>query len=366
MRYLPVFLDLQAGPVLLIGSGEFAAARLRVLAAAGAQVRWYAPSGHSDVSGLNAAQASQVALVKGDPLAADLAGVIAVFCAGAGELGVAVAARAKSAGLPVNVTDDLARSTFIFPAIVDRGDVVVAIGTGGASPVVARRVRERIEAALPARIGELAGFIGAFRKSIHSRIPELPLRRRFWERVVDGPIGALVLAGRKDEAETAIEQIDDASAFAGALPSGQAEGSVALVDAGPGDPDLLTVKALRALQDADLVVHDAQVPSGILDRIRRDASRVAIAHGGKPAVSPSAVARLMIEAAKSGQRVVRLTSGDAYPFGRSRDDIETLRAAGVTTMIVPGVASASSGRRPSLPSATVSHLARRVVKASTN
>ena len=144
---------------------------------------------------------ARIELAKGDPLAADLRGVIAVLCAGAGDIGVAMSARAKAVGLPVNVMDDLAHSTFIFPAIVDRGDVVVAVGTGGASPVVARRVRERIEAVLPARIGDLASFIGRFRKSIHARIPEFPLRRRFWERVIDGPIGALVLAGRKDEAE---------------------------------------------------------------------------------------------------------------------------------------------------------------------
>lgn len=361
MRYLPVFLDLQAGPVLLIGAGELAAARLRVLVSAGARVRWYARSADDDVSGLEGARVAQVELVMGDPLAADLTGVVAVFCAGAGDIGAAMAVRAKSAGLPVNVTDDLVHSTFIFPAIVDRGDVVVAIGTGGASPVVARRVRERIEAALPARIGELAGFIGYFRKSIHSRIPELPLRRRFWERVVDGPIGALVLAGRKPEAETAIEEIDDPSVFAGALASGQVEGGIALVGAGPGDPDLLTVKALRALQDADLVFHDEQVPSDILDRIRRDASRVTIT----PAVGKGAVARLMIEAAKSGQRVVRLTSGDGDVSGRSRDEIETLRAAGVTITIVPGVASAAGGNRPSSPSATVSRLARGAGKAST-
>ena len=137
----------------------------------------------------------RIELAEGDPLAADLRGVIAILCAGAGEIGLAMSARAKAVGLPVNVMDDLAHSTFIFPAIVDRGDVVVAVGTGGTSPVVARRVRERIEAVLPARIGDLAGFIGRWRKTIHGRIPEFALRRRFWERVVDGPIGALVLAG---------------------------------------------------------------------------------------------------------------------------------------------------------------------------
>src|ERR1700710_1916465 len=201
MRYLPVFLDLQSGKVLLVGAGDLARAKLRLLAAAGAQVRWFATDGNTDVSGLDAGDVARVELAEGDPLTADLSSVIAILCAGAGDIGVAMSARAKAVGLPVNVMDDLVHSTFIFPAIVDRGDVVVAVGTGGTSPVVARRVRERIEATLPARIGDLPNFIGRWRKSIHSRIAEFPLRRRFWERVVDGPIGALVLDGRNAEAE---------------------------------------------------------------------------------------------------------------------------------------------------------------------
>src|ERR1700719_2330179 len=229
MRFLPVFLDLQAGPVLLIGAGELARAKLRLLAAAGARIRWYATDANHDVSALDSADAAQIEHAQGDPLAVDLSGVIAILCAGAGDVGPAMSARAKAVGLPVNVMDDLAHSTFIFPAIVDRGDVVVAVGTGGASPVVARRVRERIEAVLPARIGELAGFIGRSRKTIHGLIPEFALRRRFWERVVDGPIGALVLAGRTDEAEAALKDIRDPSDFAGALPSRQGEGRVTLV-----------------------------------------------------------------------------------------------------------------------------------------
>ena len=182
--------------MLLVGAGDLARAKLRLLAAAGARIRWYATDGNHDVSGLECRRCGADRAADGDPLTADLSGVIAILCAGAGDIGPAMSARAKAVGLPVNVMDDLAHSTFIFPAIVDRGDVVVAVGTGGASPVVARRVRERIEAVLPARIGDLAGFIGRWRKPIHSRIPEMSLRRRFWERVVDGPIGALVLAGR--------------------------------------------------------------------------------------------------------------------------------------------------------------------------
>jgi uroporphyrin-III C-methyltransferase/precorrin-2 dehydrogenase/sirohydrochlorin ferrochelatase len=338
MRFLPVFLDLHTGPVLLVGAGDLARAKLRLLAAAGARVRWYVTDGNHDVSGLEAADAAGIELACGDPLAADLSGVIAILCAGADEIGIAMSARAKAVGLPVNVMDDLAHSTFIFPAIVDRGDVVVAVGTGGASPVVARRVRERIEAVLPARIGDLASFIGRWRKTIHGRIPEFPLRRRFWERVVDGPIGALVLAGRGDEAEAALKDIPDPKAFAGASASGQAEGRVTLVGAGPGDPDLLTIKALRALQDADVVFYDELVSPEILDRARRDASRVPVGRRvGKPGIGQDAINKLLIEAAKSGQRAVRLKGGDPFVFGRGGEEIEALREAGIAYSVVPGI-----------------------------
>src|ERR1700716_4084269 len=134
MRFLPVFLDLQTGPVLLVGAGDLARAKLRLLASAGARVRWYATDGNHDLSGLAAADGARIEPGAGDPLPADLSGVIAVLCAGAGDIGVAMSTRAKAVGLPVNVMDDLVHSTFIFPAIVDRRDVVVAVGTGGTPP----------------------------------------------------------------------------------------------------------------------------------------------------------------------------------------------------------------------------------------
>ena len=338
MRFLPVYLDLRAGPVVLVGAGELAAAKLRVLANAGARVRWYA----TEMSALEPQIAAQVQLETGDPLTADLAAVIAVVCAGAGEVGVAMSARAKSLGLPVNVMDDLAHSTFIFPAIVDRGEVVVAVGTGGASPGVARRVRERIEALLPQRLGELAHFIGGFRKSIHDRIGDFSLRRRFWEKVIDGPIGALVLDGRKDEAEAALKQIADPANFAGG------QGSVTIVNAGPGDPDLLTVKALRALSDADIVFHDEGVSADILDRIRRDAARVAIA----PGMSQGAINTRLVDAASSGRRVVRLKGAGAFGSGRGFEELAALREAGVSFFVVPGVASEFGEIRPFASSRT--------------
>ncbi len=335
MRYLPVFLDLKAGSVLLVGAGELACAKLRVLSSAGARIRWHATDGNYDLAGLDHEARPWIEPAPGDPLTANLAGVIAIVCAGAGDIGIAMSARAKAVGLPVNVMDDLAHSTFIFPAIVDRGDVVVAVGTGGASPVVARRVRERIEALLPARIGDLAEFIGRFRKSVHGRIADFGLRRRFWERIVDGPIGALVLAGRKDEAEAALKDISDPASFAR---DAKPEGHVALVGAGPGDPDLLTIKALRTLQDADVVFYDELVSPGVLDRIRRDAARVPVGRRvGKPGIGQDAINSLMIEAAKAGQRAVRLKGGDPFIFGRGGEEIEALRAAGVSYSVVPGI-----------------------------
>lgn len=341
MRFLPVFLDLQTGPVLLVGGGELARAKLRVLSAAGARIRWFATDGNHDVSGLNAGDVARIEFAAGDPLAADLHGVIAILCAGAGGVGVAMSARARAAGLPVNVMDDLEHSSFIFPAIVDRGDVVVAVGTGGTSPVVARRVRESIEAMLPARIGDLATFIGRFRKPINGRIAQMPLRRRFWERVIDGPIGALVLAGRHLEAEQALADITDPTTFAGASASGEAEGRVTLVGAGPGDPDLLTVKALRALQDADVVFYDELVSPEILDRARRDAARIAVGRRvGTPGIGQDAINKLLIEAAKSGQRAVRLKGGDAFVFGRGGEEVAALRQAGIAYSVVPGITAA--------------------------
>jgi uroporphyrin-III C-methyltransferase/precorrin-2 dehydrogenase/sirohydrochlorin ferrochelatase len=357
MQFLPIFLDLQAGPVVLVGAGELAAAKLRVLTSAGARVRWYATSGESALGGLEPQIAARVELQAGDPLSADLTGVIAVVCAGAGELGVAMSVRAKSLGLPVNVMDDLVHSTFIFPAIVDRGEVVVAVGTGGASPVVARRVRERIEAMLPQRIGDLAHFIGSFRKLIHDRIGDFSLRRRFWEKVIDGPIGALVLDGRKGEAEAALNKITDPANFAGH------QGSVTIVNAGPGDPDLLTVKALRALSDADVVFHDDDVSSDILDRIRRDAERVAIGRG----MGQGALNTQLIEAATSGRRAVRLKGADAFGSGRGVEEWTALREAGVGCFVVPGVNSEFGAVRSSASSQGSSRAPRpSVAKTSIN
>jgi uroporphyrin-III C-methyltransferase/precorrin-2 dehydrogenase/sirohydrochlorin ferrochelatase len=361
MRFLPVFLDLKAGPIVLVGDGELAQAKLRVLLAAGARVRWYATdktiAAADRLAAVGADAASQIDILFDDPLTADLHGAIAVLSAGAGDLGPSVSAWARAQGIPVNVMDDLAHSTFISPAIVDRGDVVVAIGTNGTSPVVARRLRERIEALLPARIGDLASFIGTWRKEFHARIGDFPLRRRFWERVIDGPIGELVLAGKTREAEAALKAIDNPSAFA----EGAGKGFVTLVGAGPGDPDLLTIKALRALQDADIVFYDELVSPEILDRIRRDAARVPVGRRiGKPGIGQNAINSQLVEAAQAGKRAVRLKGGDPFIFGRGGEEIEALRKAGVAYAIVPGITAGIGAAAHSEVPLTFRHEALRI------
>ncbi|MBI5129428.1 MAG: uroporphyrinogen-III C-methyltransferase [Rhodopseudomonas palustris] len=344
MRFLPVFLDLAAGPVVLVGAGEMARAKLRLLLSAGATVRWHATDGDRDLSGVDEADRARISFADGDPLQADLGGAIALLCAGAGDLAAPLAAKARTLGVPVNVMDELSHSTFIFPAIVDRGDVVVAVGTGGSSPVVARRVREMIEKMLPARIGDLATLIGRWRHPMKARLPEFPLRRRFWERVVDGSIGAAVLEGRGAEAEAELRAIVDPSAYARGSVSAHADGHVTLVGAGPGDPDLLTIKALRALQDADVVFYDELVSPEILDRIRRDAARVPVGRRvNKPGIGQEAINKLLIEAAQAGQRAVRLKGGDPFVFGRGGEEVEALRDAGVSYSIVPGISAGFGG-----------------------
>jgi uroporphyrin-III C-methyltransferase / precorrin-2 dehydrogenase / sirohydrochlorin ferrochelatase len=330
MRFLPVFLDLTSGAVVLVGSGEPAVNKLRLLGAAGARVRWY-------VDGAEAAGARAIAaelradIATADPLVADWSDATAIFSAAGRPLDDAVAARARSARIPVNVVDRPDLSTFIMPAIVDRGDVVVAIGTGGAAPVLARRLRERIEALLPARIGELARLMQRYRERVAVRIAAFAERRRLWERVVDGPIAGAVYAGRLHEAEAALIDTIDAR-------QDNKSGTVFLVGAGPGDPDLLTLRALHALQDADVVFYDELVTPAILDRARRDAERVFVGkRRGQPGIGQDEINRRLVAAARAGKHVVRLKSGDPFVFGRGGEELEYLRDADVPAIVVPGI-----------------------------
>src|SRR6476620_6950046 len=339
MRFLPLFFDTSAGVFILVGSGEPALAKLRLLRAAGAHVRWF--SRNVDVAEELATSPGQAQLEIsfGDPLKADLSDVVAIVSAAGELLDRQIAARARRQRIPVNVVDCPDLSTFIFPAIVDRGEVVVAIGTGGASPVLARRLRELIEALLPTRIGELAELIGRHRRRF-AAVPRVLSPRRFWQNVLAGPIAEAILAGRSAQAESQLVAAIDAS---GARQSGvecETE-TVFLVGAGPGDPDLLTLRALHALADADVVFYDELVTAGVLDRARRGAEQVFVGkRRGERGIGQDEINRRLVAAARAGRRVVRLKGGDPLVFGRGGEELEYLREASVPVVVVPGITAA--------------------------
>ena len=342
MRFLPLFLDVRAGTVALIGAGPAAQNKLRLLRAAGADVRWYC--GDVDTAEemlLASAPSGRLEFSWSDPLQANFREFRMVVAATGTPLDDAVAALARAANVPVNVVDRPELSSFIFPAIVDRGEVVVAIGTGGASPVLARRLRERIEAMLPARIGELATLLRRYRSRLAEARHGAHLVRRFWEKAVDGRIGAAVVAGRGREAEAAL--IREIANIGKETRSKQSRptGTVHLVGAGPGDPDLLTLRALHALQGADVVFYDELVTPGILDRARRDAERVFVGkRRGAPGLGQDEINRRLRDAAREGHNVVRLKGGDPFVFGRGGEEVDYLRRHDVPVIVVPGITAA--------------------------
>ena len=337
MRFLPLFLDPAAGVFILVGAGEPALGKLRLLRSAGAHVRWF--SGNADIAEevLTLPGRGRLEINVGDPLQADWSDVAVVVCAAGDALDRQIAARARRERIPLNVVDRPELSTFIFPAIVDRGEVVVAIGTGGASPVLARRLRELIEALLPTRIGDLAELIGRHRRRF-AAVPRALSPRRFWQNIIAGPIAEAVLAGRAAEAEARLT-----AAINGARRDTAASKSetVFLVGAGPGDPDLLTLRALHALADADVVFYDELVTAPVLDRARRGAEQVFVGkRRGAPGLAQDEINRRLAEAARAGRRVVRLKGGDPFVFGRGGEELEYLRQAGVPVVVVPGITAA--------------------------
>jgi uroporphyrin-III C-methyltransferase / precorrin-2 dehydrogenase / sirohydrochlorin ferrochelatase len=338
MRFLPVFLDTCAGVVILVGAGEPARGKLRLLRAAGAHVRWFSRDVDVAEEMLTLSGPGRLEISFGDPLKADLSDAVVVVSAVGDGLDAQIAARARRHRIPVNVVDRPELSTFIFPAVVDRGEVVVAIGTGGASPVLARRLRELIEALLPTRIGELAQLIGRHRRRF-AAVPRALSPRRFWENIIAGPIAEAILAGRSDEAEARLVAAIDGDG-ARESSAGKAE-TVFLVGAGPGDPDLLTLRALHALADADVVFYDELVTAAVLDRARRGAEQVFVGkRRGEAGLEQDEINRRLVAAARAGRRVVRLKGGDPFIFGRGGEELEYLRAAGVPVVVVPGVTAA--------------------------
>ncbi len=314
MKHLPLFFDLAGRRVVVVGQGPAADHRAELARSAGGAVFQ-----------LDTASA------------ADLKGAAAVFVA-TGNLDSDTDARraAKAAGVPVNVADRPGLSDFILPAIIDRGEVVVAVSTGGASPSLATLLRARIEGLLPERIGALARLAQTFRAQAKALIVDPARRRDFWRRLVDGPAARLVLAGDDAAARrAALAELNDARR---AL---EPVGIAHIVGAGPGDPDLLTLRAAQLLQEADAILHDELVPQAILNRARREAELVAVGkRKGRVSWSQRDIEAEMIRRVRAGQTVVRLKGGDPFIFGRGAEEVDALRAAGLPVSVVPGITAA--------------------------
>ena len=337
MDYLPICLDLRGKPVAVVGGGTVAARRTESALRAGATVRVYAEALGAEFATLSAhARFSHRAAA---PLPEELRDCALVFCAADAARNRATAALARAVAVPVNVADAPAECDFIMPAIVDREPLLIAVSTGGAAPMFARLVRTQLERTLPAGYGRALEFLGRERQRIAAALPEPALRRRLWEGLLDGAVLERLLQGDFAAAATELER-ELAAAVAGA--TAPAVGEVYLVGAGPGDPDLLTLKALRLMQRADVVVYDRLIGEGILDLVRRDAERIYV--GKLPrehVVSQAEISALLVRLARAGRRVLRLKGGDPFLFGRGGEEIEELLAEGITVQVVPGITAAS-------------------------
>ncbi|CAD5109447.1 siroheme synthase CysG [Zestomonas carbonaria] len=330
MDFLPLFHNLKGRPVLVVGGGEVALRKARLLADAGASLRVVAPDVLDELRGL----AAEVAQRGYDTV--DLDGVVLAIAATDDEaLNARVSRDAQARGVPVNVVDSPALCTVIFPAIVDRSPLLVAVSSGGDAPVLARLIRARIETWIPAAYGQLAGLAKKFRARVKAALPDVQQRRVFWEDVFQGQVAESVFAGKPGEGERLLEdKLSDAAP--------RALGEVYLVGAGPGDPDLLTFRALRLMQQADVVLYDRLVAPAIIELCRRDAERVYV---GKQRADHSLpqeqINQRLVDLAKQGKRVLRLKGGDPFIFGRGGEEIEELAAHGIPFQVVPGITAAS-------------------------
>jgi uroporphyrin-III C-methyltransferase/precorrin-2 dehydrogenase/sirohydrochlorin ferrochelatase len=335
VNYFPVFFDLTGQKVLIVGGGEVALRKVTLLERTGASITLVAPEIAPELLERGAAGKLKLALREFAP--DDLDGVRLVIVATSRRaVNRWIANLSESRNIPVNVVDDREASRFIVPAIIDRDPVLVAVSTGGTSPVLARRLRERLEALIPARIGELASWLKALRRITRQKLRDTDERRRFFEAVVDGPAARRFVDGDKPGALRIAQQL-----LATTSTAPRAAGEVILVGAGPGDPELLTLKALRALQDADVILHDRLVPDAVLELARRDATRICVGKAaGNVGTTQEEINALLIEHAGRGRRVVRLKGGDPYVFGRGGEELQALAKAQINFSVIPGITAA--------------------------
>ena len=335
MDFLPIFLNVRERSVLVVGGGEVAARKISLLIKAQARIRVVAPELCPALQALQ--QKGSIGHEARGYAESDLDNCDLVFAATSDSaVNRAISEQAKARNLPVNVVDQPELCSFIMPSIIDRSPVVAAVSTGGASPVLARLIRTRLEALIPAAYGRLAELARRFREEVKAKISNPTDRRIFWEKVLRGGVAERVFSGHMEEADAVMQK-----ALADAEP-GSPMGEVYLVGGGPGDPDLLTFRALRLMQQADVVVYDRLVAQALLDMTRRDAERIYV---GKErdhhAMRQEEINQLLADLAKQGKRVVRLKGGDPFIFGRGGEEIDTLAAQGVPFQVVPAITAAS-------------------------
>ena len=331
MDYLPLFADLRGRPCLVVGGGPIAARKIELLCRAEAAVRIVSPQLCSETEALVSQHRLQHTARNYERT--DIEGMALVVSATDNtQINARVFADCTAAGILINSVDMPALSNVIFPAIVDRAPVIVAVSTGGNSPTLSRTVRAWIEARLPPQLGPFADFIGARRDRIKHTFDTVGERQKFWERIINGPVAEHVYLGRMSEADQAFDSAMSESD----------QGFIALIGAGPGDPELITLKALRLLQSAEVVLYDNLVNRKILDYARRDAELLYVGKKWRSASTRQEdINALLIAEANKGRIVVRLKGGDPYIFGRGGEEVEAARAAGVECIVVPGITAAS-------------------------
>jgi len=336
MKYFPVFFDINNKRCLVVGGGDVAARKVALMFRAGAQVTVVSPELCESLQ--NRLANKEIIHEARNFEDSDLEACALIVAATDDQaVNKQVSDLAHSKCIPVNVVDQPDLCSFIVPSIIDRSPVQVAVSTGGASPVLARLLRARLETMIPSAYGRLADLMSEFRDKVKDKITTEGKRRRFWEDVAQGPIAEMIFSGKEAAAREAMHAaVDEAEA------SKDDRGEVYLVGAGPGDPDLLTFRALRLLQQADVIVYDRLVSEEILDMARRDADLVYVGkERDKHTLPQEDINLLLARIAKKGKRVLRLKGGDPFIFGRGGEEIETLMQEGVSFQIVPGITAAA-------------------------